>query len=163
MICFFVFLKLGLFGIGGGLVSVSLLMQQVVTQRQWMIAATFNDLIAIAESTPGPLVVNSATFVGMQLGGIPGAVVSTVASVIPGFLIAAAIVTYLPQTAAAGGVIKEISKYLMVFTLFIIGANLSREKLRELGVRPLIHGVVLWLILSGIWCTAIALNWVNTQ
>lgn len=85
---FFVFLKLGLFGIGGGLVSVSLLMQQVVTQRQWMTAATFNDLIAIAESTPGPLVVNSATFVGMQLGGIPGAVVSTVASVIPGFLIA---------------------------------------------------------------------------
>ena len=82
---------------------------------------------------------------------------------IPGFLIAAAIVTYLPQTAAAGGVLKEISKYLMVFTLFIIGANLSREKLRELGVRPLIHGVVLWLILSGIWCTAIALNWVNTQ
>lgn len=85
---FLVFLQLGLFGIGGGLVSVSILMQQVVTERQWLTAATFNDLIAIAESTPGPIVVNSATFVGMQLGGFPGAVVSTVASVIPGFLIA---------------------------------------------------------------------------
>ena len=85
---FCVFLQLGLFGIGGGLVSVSLLMQQVVTERQWLTAAAFNDLIAIAESTPGPLVVNCATFVGMQFGGVAGAVVSTVASVIPGFLIA---------------------------------------------------------------------------
>ena len=85
---FIVFLQLGLFGIGGGLVSVSLLMQQVVVERQWLTAAAFNDLIAIAESTPGPIVVNSATFVGMQLGGIPGAVIATVASVIPGFMIA---------------------------------------------------------------------------
>ena len=80
---FFSFLQIGLFGIGGGLVSVSLLMQQVVTERQWLTASTFNDLIAIAESTPGPLVVNSATFIGMQLGGIPGAVVATFASVLP--------------------------------------------------------------------------------
>lgn len=85
---FFSFLQIGLFGIGGGLVSVSLLMQQVVTERQWLTATTFNDLIAIAESTPGPLVVNSATFIGMQLGGIPGAVVSTFAAVLPGFMIA---------------------------------------------------------------------------
>ena len=80
---------------------------------------------------------------------------------IPGFLIAAAVVTYVPGTAAVGGFLKEISKYLMVFTLFIIGANLSREKLKELGIRPLIHGVLLWLILSTIWCSAIGFNWVN--
>ena len=85
---FFSFLQIGLFGIGGGLVSVSLLMQQVVTEHAWLSAATFNDLIAIAESTPGPLVVNSSTFVGMQLAGLPGAVIATFASVLPGFLIA---------------------------------------------------------------------------
>lgn len=45
---FWVFLQLGLFGIGGGLVSVSLLMQQVVMERQWLTASAFNDLIAIA-------------------------------------------------------------------------------------------------------------------
>lgn len=85
---FFSFLQIGLFGIGGGLVSVSLLMQQIVTTHQWLTATTFNDLIAIAESTPGPLVVNSATFIGMQLGGIAGAVIATFASVLPGFMIA---------------------------------------------------------------------------
>ena len=85
---FFTFLQIGLFGIGGGLVSVSLIMQQVVTEYQWLTAVEFNDLIAIAESTPGPLVVNAATFIGMQLGGLPGAVISTFAAVLPGFLIA---------------------------------------------------------------------------
>jgi len=85
---FFVFLQLGLFGIGGGLVSVSLLMQQIVTKRQWLTAAEFTDLIAIAESTPGPIVVNAATFVGMQFAGLSGAVISTFAAVIPGFTIA---------------------------------------------------------------------------
>ena len=85
---FFSFLQIGLFGIGGGLVSVTLLMQQVVTERQWLTATTFNDLIAIAESTPGPLVVNSATFIGMQLAGLPGAVIATFAAVLPGFMIA---------------------------------------------------------------------------
>lgn len=85
---FFSFLQIGLFGIGGGLVSVTLLMQQVVTNHQWITATEFNDLIAIAESTPGPLVVNSATFIGMQLSGLPGAVISTFAAVLPGFMIA---------------------------------------------------------------------------
>lgn len=91
---------------------------------------------------------------------------------IPGFLIAAAIVTYLPEicgsdsviagaVTASGQFLKEISKYLMIFTLFIIGANLSREKLRELGIRPLLHGILLWVILSAVWCLAIYLGWIK--
>lgn len=74
---------------------------------------------------------------------------------IPGFLIAAAIYTFLPFCAEAGKFCKDISKYLMVLTLFFIGANLSREKLKELGFRPVIHGVILWIILSTVWCAAI--------
>ena len=78
---------------------------------------------------------------------------------IPGFLIAAAIYTFLsgrvPYCAEAGKFLKDVSKYLMVLTLFFIGANLSREKLRELGFKPVVHGVILWLILSAVWCVAI--------
>lgn len=80
---------------------------------------------------------------------------------IPGFLIAAALVTWLPVTAPAGGFIKEISKYLMITTLFLIGANLSRSKLRELGFKPVLHGVILWLVLATAWCCAIHFGWVN--
>ncbi|MBR7156410.1 MAG: putative sulfate exporter family transporter [Lentisphaeria bacterium] len=82
---------------------------------------------------------------------------------IPGFLVAAAVVTWLPQllpstagmVKCAGGAVKDISKYLMITTLFLIGANLSREKLRELGVKPFIHGALLWLVLASGWCAAI--------
>lgn len=82
---------------------------------------------------------------------------------IPCFLLASAIVTFLPRlipgaaevTAACGGFIKDLSKFLMITTLFLIGANLNRDKLKELGVRPVIQGIVLWIILATVWCLAI--------
>ncbi|MBE6356526.1 MAG: putative sulfate exporter family transporter [Lentisphaerae bacterium] len=80
---------------------------------------------------------------------------------IPGFLIAAALVTWLPQLRGCGTFIKELSKYLMIVTLFLIGSNLNREKLKELGLRPVLHGIILWLILGACWCTAIAAGWIN--
>ncbi|MDD4816614.1 MAG: putative sulfate exporter family transporter [Victivallaceae bacterium] len=80
---------------------------------------------------------------------------------IPGFIVAAAVVTWLPSLAPAGGFVKELSKYLMITTLFLIGANLSREKLKELGLKPVIQGVVLWVVLSVAWCAAIHFNWIN--
>ena len=88
---------------------------------------------------------------------------------IPGFLAAAALVTWLPDllpatenaVKAGGGLIKNISKYLMIVTLFLIGANLSRENLKELGFRPVLLGIVLWIVLAGVWCGAIYAGWVN--
>ncbi len=74
---------------------------------------------------------------------------------IPGFLAASALVTWVPVTAELGSFLKELSKYLMIVTLFLIGANLNRGKLKELGVKPVVHGVILWVILAGIWCGAI--------
>lgn len=141
---FFVFLQLGLFGIGGGLVSVSLLMQQVVSERHWLTAAAFNDLISIAESTPGPLVVNSATFVGMQLAGLPGAVVATVASVIPGFLIALTLSllyqrsrTISPIQGAMDGL-----RPVIVALIFVGGVKVLRNALFAGGV--LVLGAADW-------------------
>ncbi len=80
---------------------------------------------------------------------------------IPGFIAAAALVTWIPAVQDAGNILKELSKYLMITTLFLIGANLSRSKLKELGLKPVIHGVLLWLILSSVWGAAIHLGWVN--
>ncbi|MBO5761594.1 MAG: putative sulfate exporter family transporter [Lentisphaeria bacterium] len=88
---------------------------------------------------------------------------------IPGFLLAAAFVTFLPDLFPAakdmvsfiGTHLKSISKYLMITTLYLIGANLSKEKLKELGLRPVIQGVILWIILSTVWCIAIHTGLVN--
>lgn len=128
---FFSFLQIGLFGIGGGLVSVSLLMQQVVVEHQWVSATTFNDLIAIAESTPGPMVVNSATFVGMHIGGFTGAVIATFASVLPGFMIALTIAllyrryrTLSPIQGAMNGL-----RPVIVALIFVGGVKVARNAL----------------------------------
>ena len=80
---------------------------------------------------------------------------------IPGFLIAAALVTWIPVIAPAGNFVKGLSKYFMIVTLFLIGSNLSRAKLKELGLRPVLQGVILWVILSVVWCAAIVFGLVN--
>ena len=119
-----------------------------------------------------PVTLFIATFVATREAGEKSTFKLKVPWFIPGFLIAAAVMSYLPgvfgdgsQAAAAlkvsGAFLKEASKYLMIFTLFMIGANLSRQKLRELGIRPLLHGVVLWIVLSVVWCLAIYFKLVN--
>ncbi len=88
---------------------------------------------------------------------------------IPGFLLAAAFVTFLPKlfpateeiVTSCGSHLKNISKYLMITTLYLIGGNLSKEKLKELGLKPVIQGVILWIILSAIWCIAIHTGLIN--
>lgn len=136
---FFSFLQIGLFGIGGGLVSVSLLMQLLVTEHQWLTATAFNDLIAIAESTPGPLVVNSSTFIGMQLAGLPGAVIATVSSVLPGFMIALSISllyrryrTLSPIQGAMDGL-----RPIIVALIFVGGLKVAKNALFLGGVLAL--------------------------
>lgn len=80
---------------------------------------------------------------------------------IPGFLIAAMIVTWVPGVKVVGDFLQTFSKHLMVLTLFFIGANLNIAKIKELGIRPLLHGVILWVILGTVWGGAIYLNWVK--
>jgi len=77
------FFTIGLFSFGGGYAILSFLQQEVV-ERGWMSTERFVDLIAISQSTPGPIAINMATFVGYQVGAVPGALVATVAVVLPG-------------------------------------------------------------------------------
>ena len=73
---FWSFLQIGLFSIGGGYAAIPLIQAQVVQNHAWLNMSEFTDLITIAEMTPGPIAVNSATFVGIRIAGIPGALVA---------------------------------------------------------------------------------------
>jgi len=77
------FFQIGLFSIGGGYAAMPLIQHQVVDVHPWLTMTQFADIMAIAEMTPGPIAINSATFVGIQVAGIPGALVSTVGCVLP--------------------------------------------------------------------------------
>ena len=83
---FWVFFLIGAFTFGGGYAMVAMVQQQVVS-RGWMDAQSVIDFVAIAESTPGPIAVNMATFVGAERGGIAGALCATVGVVLPSFIV----------------------------------------------------------------------------
>ena len=80
------FFTIGFFAYGGGYAVISFL-QQEVERRGWMTAERFVDFLAIAQSTPGPIAINMATFVGYQTGGLAGALVATVAVSLPGMIL----------------------------------------------------------------------------
>ena len=90
------FLKVGLFSFGGGYASVPL-MRDLVMSYGWLSEDMLTYMIAVSESTPGPIMVNLATYVGITQGGLLGAFVATLAVVLPAFFIIIAIVAFLSR------------------------------------------------------------------
>ena len=82
---FWTFLKIGAFTFGGGYAMVALLEREFVEDKQWLSREEFLDMVAIAESTPGPVAVNGATYVGYKIEGAEGAAASTLAVCLPSF------------------------------------------------------------------------------
>ncbi|MFA5713180.1 MAG: chromate transporter [Bacteroidales bacterium] len=89
---FVTFFKIGLFTFGGGYAMISLIQNEVVTNNNWVDASTFTDIVAISQMTPGPIGINSATYIGYSVtGNVLGSAVATVAVVLPSFFIILAI------------------------------------------------------------------------
>lgn len=84
---FISFLQIGMFSFGGGYAAMPLIQGQVVTGHKWLSMAEFTDLITISQMTPGPIAVNSATFVGMKVAGVPGALAATLGCILPSCII----------------------------------------------------------------------------
>ena len=84
---FISYLKIGFFGFGGGYAMLSLIQQEVVVSRGWISAARFTDIVAVSQMTPGPIAINSATYIGYEVGGVLGSVIATTAVCMPCFVI----------------------------------------------------------------------------
>lgn len=84
---FWSFFQIGLFSIGGGYAAMPLIQEQVVDIHPWLTMTQFADIMTIAEMTPGPIAINSATFVGIQIAGLPGAITATLGCVFPSCVI----------------------------------------------------------------------------
>ena len=88
---FLIFMKIGLFTFGGGYAMIPLIQRETVNNKKWISDKDILDIVAIAESTPGPIAINAATFIGYRVGGFLGAMAATVGVVLPSFAIIAAI------------------------------------------------------------------------
>ncbi len=87
LLLFFSMLKIGCFAFGGGYAIIALLENEFITKKKWIEHDEFLDIVAIAESTPGPIAINVATYVGYKLKGFFGAVAATVGVCVPSFVI----------------------------------------------------------------------------
>ena len=84
---FLSFLKIGAFTFGGGYAMIALLESEFVSRKKWLEKEEFLDMLGVAESTPGPIAVNTATYIGYKVAGVLGALVSTLAVCLPAFVI----------------------------------------------------------------------------
>ena len=80
---FFVFMYIGFFAVGGGLVAASFMQNVLVNQYGLISAEKFYSMLAISESTPGPIGINIATYIGTELYGVPGGIIATIGEVLP--------------------------------------------------------------------------------
>ena len=89
---FYTFFKIGLFGFGGGYAMLSMIQGEVVTRYGWLTSQEFTDIVAISQMTPGPIGINSATYVGFTAtGSVWGSIIATLAVVLPSFILMLAI------------------------------------------------------------------------
>lgn len=122
---FFSFIQVGMFSVGGGYAAIPLIQNQVVDLHQLMTLEEFTDLITIAEMTPGPISINSATFVGMRLAGIPGVLLCTLGCIIPSFLICLVLAHVYYKYRSVQGVQRVLSALRPAVVALIASAGLS--------------------------------------
>ena len=118
---FATFFRIGLFTFGGGYAMIPLIERDVVTKKQWMKDEDLLDMVALAESTPGPVAVNAATFVGRQVGGYAGAAAATLGVVLPSFLIILA-VGYLLQMVMHSRLVRNAFLGIRASVLVLIAS-----------------------------------------
>lgn len=97
---FLTFFKIGLFTFGGGYAMISIIESDCVEKKKWLTHDEMMNVTVIAESTPGPIAINCATFVGYNQGGLLGSVFATVGMVLPSFLVISLVATVLDEVLA---------------------------------------------------------------
>ena len=137
---FFTFFKIGLFTFGGGYAMIALLEEEFIQRRRWLDKDEFLDMAAIAESTPGPVAINSATYLGYKLAGVPGAATATVAVCLPSFLIIYAISLFFEQFTQLT-VIANAFKGIQVCVIYLI-FSAGVRMLKALDKSPFATGVL---------------------
>ncbi len=122
---FLSFLQVGLFSIGGGYAAIPIIQSRVVEKYAWLSLNEFTDLITIAEMTPGPIAVNSATFVGIKITGIQGAIIATLAVILPSLFIVSSLANIYFKYRNIDFMQKILSTLRPVIVALIASAGLS--------------------------------------
>ena len=142
LILFLTFMKIGALTFGGGYAMIPIIEEEVTKKRKWISEIEIMDILAISESTPGPIAVNTATYVGYKVAGIVGGIVATIGLTIPSFVIIF-VISFFYQDFMKWPVIAAMFKGLKVGVIILLFSAVLR--LRK-GVKVNLMGTVLFVI-----------------
>lgn len=135
---FLIFFKIGVFTFGGGYAMISLIDDECVVKKNWITADELMEVTIVAESTPGPIAINCATFVGYRQAGILGAIVSTIGVVLPSFIIIYAISLFFDNILENKIVANAFKGIKVAVSLLVFTAALRMLKIIPRQKLPLI-------------------------
>jgi chromate transporter len=145
---FFTFMKIGAFSFGGGLAMLPLIEKEIVHNHHWISAQEFVDIIAIAQMTPGPIAINSSTFVGYKVNALGGALAGSIGVIIISFTLITLLAKYflkMKDTKATQAVFKGIRPAVLGL---ILSAAISVGKTAFVDIKSIIIAILVFVGLT---------------
>ena len=142
LVLFLTFMKIGAFTFGGGYAMVPIIEEEVTRKRKWISEMEILDILAISETTPGPIAVNTATYVGYKVGGILGSIFATLGLAIPSFVIIF-VISFFYKDFMEWKVIAAMFKGLKVGVILLLVNALFKLKK---GVKVNLVGIILFVV-----------------
>ena len=153
---FLVFFKIGLFTFGGGYAMLALIEDICVEKKKWITHEEMMDITVIAESTPGPIAINLATYVGYKLRKIPGALIATIGMIIPSFFIIFLISQFLDRFLEIKWVSSAFQGIKIAVAILIIDAAV--KMIRKMKKKPFQITIMIAALISMLVINIIALH-----
>ena len=142
LILFVTFMKIGVLTFGGGYAMIPIIIDEVTKKHKWVTEMEILDIVAISESTPGPVSVNAATYIGYRVAGIWGGIISTIALAIPSFVIIL-IISFFYEDFMKIQAFQAIFKGLKVGVIILLFSAVIKLKK---GVKTSVIGVILFIV-----------------
>lgn len=143
---FLVFFKIGLFSFGGGYAMMPLFEKEIINGLHWLSYSDFIDIVAIAQTTPGPFAVNSATFIGNKLAGFWGSVVATLGVTLPSFIIMSIIFLTINKFRDSNAIKVSIRGIRPVVLALVLAAVVTIGKGAIIDYKSIIIAIVAFIL-----------------
>ncbi len=152
---FYSFFKIGAFTIGGGYAMIPLIEKEVVDKKQWINREDFLDMLALAQSAPGPIAINTAVFVGYKMAGIPGMIFTVLGSVLPSFLIILVIASFFVGIKDSAAVERAFKGIRPAVVALIAAPVLRLGKSAKINRKTIIIPIIVTLLVAFAKITAV--------
>lgn len=144
---YFVFLKIGTFSFGGGYAMLPFMQREIVENNYWISMSQFSDIIGISQMTPGPVAINSATFVGYKVGGVSGSIVATLGVITTSFILVTIINKILDKFKESITVKAMLAGMRPILIALIIYAFIDLAKESYVDLKSIIITIIIGIIL----------------